>query len=123
MEESPRREFIYWNDDGQLCAVRLKDIKLHFLIQEHTGIDVWNKEFTTLRTPRGFNLRANPFERGDESAAPLEGFTQLYFVVPAQAVVAKWLETFKEFPPRQAPASFNVNDVVEKLTAAASGGR
>ena len=115
-DDWPRQEFIYWTDDGELCGVRLRNIKLNFMIQEHKGIDVWNKEFTKLRTPLGFNLRADPFERGDESAMPLEGFTQLYFVVPVQAVVAKWLDSFKEFPPRQKPSSFNIDEVVEKLT-------
>ena len=122
-KEWPRQEFIYWNDDGQLCGVRLRDIKLNFLVQEATGVDVWNHEFTNLRTPRGFNLRADPFERGDEAAQHLDGYTQLYFIVPAQAVVQKWLSSFKEFPPRQKPSSFNMDDVVEKMTATASGGR
>jgi len=118
----PHQEFVYWNDDGQLCGVRLRNIKLNFLIQENKGVAVWNKEFTKLRTPQGFNLRADPFERGDESAMPLDGYTQLYFVVPAQAVVSKWLESFKEFPPRQKPSSFNIDDVVEKLTAPQNSG-
>lgn len=118
----PRQEFIYWNDDGQLCGVRLRNIKLHFLLQENTGIEVWNREFTKLRTPRGFNLRADPFERGDEAAQSLDGYTQLYFVVPAQAVVNKWLSSFKEFPPRQKPSSFNMDEVVERLTSPQGSG-
>ena len=121
VKESPRKEFIYWNDDGQLCGVRLGPIKLNFLIQDHKGLDVWKKEFTNLRIPDVYNLRADPFERADESAMPFETSNQLYFCVPGQAVVGKWLESFKEFPPRQKPASFNVDDVVEKLTAAAAG--
>ena len=64
--------------------------------------------------PKVFNLRADPFERGDESVYQL-ATGQLFFVVPAQAVVAQWLETFKQFPPRQKPASFNLDEVMEKL--------
>jgi arylsulfatase A-like enzyme len=105
VKNSPRREFIYWNDDGQLCAVRVGDLKIHFLINENKGRDVWAREFTNLRIPLVFNLRSDPFERADESAMIFETSNQLYFIVPAQAVVSKWLETFKEFPSRQRPAS------------------
>jgi hypothetical protein len=121
VKESPRHEFLYWNDDGQLCAVRVMNIKMHFAIQEHKGLDIWKREFTTLRLPLVFNLRSDPFERADESAMPFETSNQLYFTVPGQAVVAKWLESFKEFPPRQKPASFNIDAVMQKMTEAAKG--
>jgi hypothetical protein len=42
----------------------------------------------------------------------LEG---IYLLVPAQAIVGKFPMTFKEFPPRQSPASFGVDQVMEKL--------
>jgi arylsulfatase len=115
--EAPRRDFVYWNDDGQLCAIRVRDIKMHFLIQEHIGLDVWSREFTNLRIPKVFNLRTDPFERADESGMPFETSQQLYFIAPGQAVVAQWLQTFKEFPPRQRPASFNIDDIVQTLAA------
>jgi len=118
----PRQEFIYWNDDGQLCGIRLKDIKLNFLQQLAKGLDVWTTEFTNYRIPRAYNLRSDPFERADESAMPFETSNQLYYIVPAQAVVAKWLSSFKEFPPRQKSASFNVDAVVEKIMDAAAKG-
>ena len=53
---------------------------------------------------------------------PFQTANQLYFIVPAQAVVARWLSTFKEFPPRQKSASFNVDAVVEKIMDAAAKG-
>lgn len=118
----PRQEFVYWNDDGQLCGIRLKDIKLNFLQQLHKGMDVWTREFTNYRIPRAYNVRSDPFERADESGMQFETSNQLYFIVPAQAVVAKWLETFKEFPPRQKPSSFNVDAVVERIMDAAAKG-
>ena len=121
-KEWPRQEFIYWNDDGQLCGIRLKNIKLNFLQQMATGLDVWTKEFTNYRIPRAYNLRSDPFERADESAKPFETSNQLFFIVPAQAVVARWLGTFKDFPPRQKPSSFNVDDVLRKLEDAAAKG-
>jgi arylsulfatase A-like enzyme len=121
VKESPRKEFIYWNDDGQLCAVRVGPIKIHFAIQKHKGLDIWKREFTTLRLPLVFNLRSDPFERADESAEPFETSNQLYFTVPGQAVVAKWLESFKEFPPRQKPASFNIDEVIRTMEDASRG--
>ncbi len=66
VKDGPRREFLYWNDDGELVAVRFQDWKVVFKAQESTGIGVWRDEFTTLRVPKLFNLRADPFERGDE---------------------------------------------------------
>ena len=117
VRESPRHDFVYWNDDGLLCAIRVRDIKMHFMIQEAKGgTAVWEREFTNLRIPRVFNLRSDPFERADESAMTFETSQQLYFIAPGQVVVAQWLESFKEFPPRQKPASFNVDAVVQKLS-------
>ena len=121
-DQWPRQEFIYWNDDGQLCGIRLKDIKLNFLQQLGKGLDVWTREFTNYRIPRAYNLRSDPFERADESAMPFETSNQLYYLVPAQAVVAKWLQSFKEFPPRQKSASFNVDAVVDSIMDAAAKG-
>ena len=43
-------------------------------------------------------------------------------MVPAQAYVAKFLESFKEFPPRQKPGSFSIDQVMESIQAAAKGG-
>ncbi|CAH1692841.1 Arylsulfatase [Hyphomicrobiales bacterium] len=115
-KESPRRDFLYWNDDGELVAVRIADWKVVFKAQEHEGIDVWRREFTNLRAPKLFNLRADPFERGDSSMEYEKWFfDRSFIVVPTQAVVGKWLESFKEFPIRQKPASFNLDDVMRKM--------
>jgi hypothetical protein len=96
-KESSRKEFIYWNDDGRLCGIRLRNIKLNFLLQYHKGVEVWSKGFESVRIPRAFNLRNDPFERAEESGLPFQTVNQLFFIVPAQTVVARWLSTFKEF--------------------------
>ncbi|WDZ75102.1 arylsulfatase [Ensifer adhaerens] len=115
--DGPRREFLYWNDDGELVAVRVQDWKLGFKIQENTGFGVWQREFTNLRIPLVFNLRADPYERGPESFEYDRWMAERAFlVVPSQALVAKWLESFKEFPIRQKPASFNLDEVMDKLS-------
>ncbi len=62
--EPPRKEFVYWNDDGQLVAIRVNDWKSVFLEQDNKGIGVWSGQFTDLRIPKLFNLRSDPFERG-----------------------------------------------------------
>ena len=122
VKESPRKEFVYWNDDGQLVAIRYDDWKAVFLEQDNRGIGVWQGQFTDLRLPKLFNLRSDPFERGDESILYNKWLADRAFVqVPLQSLAASWLESFKEFPPRQKPASFNLDEVMRKIEAAGKG--
>jgi arylsulfatase len=124
VKESPRQEFLYWSDDGDMLAIRVKQWKIAFKIQENTGIGVWRREFTTLRAPMLFNLRSDPFERGPESMEyDTWFFNRAFVVVPAQAIVAKWLSSMKDYPIRQKPASFNLDEVMQKLTAPQTGSK
>ena len=117
VKESPRKEFLYWSDDGDLFAIRVQNWKISFIEQYHTGFDVWKKGFEHLRIPNTYNLRADPFERGTESPWQVDWQAKRAFLlVPSQAIVAKWLESFKEFPIRQKPASFNLDEVMRKLS-------
>ncbi len=121
-EESPDTEFLYWSDDGDLFALRHKDWKVVFIENNHTGIDVWQQSFTRLRMPKLFNLRADPFERGDSSFMYNDWFAHRAFVIaPAQSVVANWIQSFKEFPIRHKPASFNLDDVMQTMENASNG--
>jgi len=116
VKEHPRKEFFYWSDDGQLTGLRVDEWKVVFLEQRHKGMGVWSEPFSVLRFPKLFNLRADPFERGDESILYYKWAADRMFVmVPAQAIVAKLLESFKEFPIRQKPSSFTVEDAMDKL--------
>jgi arylsulfatase len=116
VKEPPRKEFFYWSDEGQLLAMRYENWKIEFMEQRAKGFAVWSDQFTSLRMPKLFNLRSDPFERGDESILYYKWAADRMFVlVPAQAVVGKLMETFKEFPIRQKPSSFSINDVMEKL--------
>ena len=118
-KESPRKDFLYWSDDGDLLAVRLNQWKISFKEQDHTGLDVWKRDFTNLRALNLYNLRSDPFERGPESFAYGQWMMERAFlIVPSQAVVGKWLASFKEFPIRQKPASFSLDAVMEKLMTA-----
>jgi arylsulfatase A-like enzyme len=120
-KESPREGFLYWSDDGDLMAIRARQWKVSFMEQNHTGIDVWKKDFTNLRAPTIYNMRSDPFERGPESFEYTRWMAdRMFLIVPAQAIAAKWLESFKEFPPRQKPASFSLSTVMEKMTERAA---
>jgi arylsulfatase A-like enzyme len=115
-KESPRPGFLYWSDDGELLAIRIKEWKVTFEEQRNEGFKVWTDPFTKLRAPSLYNLRSDPFERGDESILYHKWFADRMFVmVPAQAIVGQWLETFKEFPPRAKAASWSIDRVVESL--------
>jgi arylsulfatase len=117
VKESPRKEFLYWSDDGDLMAIRVNQWKLAFKEQHNTGLDVWKREFTNLRAPNIYNLRSDPFERGPESFEyGMWMADRAFLVVPAQAIVGQWLSSFKEFPQRQKPASFNLDAVMRQLT-------
>jgi arylsulfatase len=97
-KESPRKDFLYWSDDGDLLAVRISEWKISFKEQDHTGLNVWKREFTNLRAPNIYNLRSDPFERGPESFEYGQWMMERAFlIVPSQAVVAKWLDSFKEY--------------------------
>ena len=115
--DSPRQEFLYWSDDGDLVALRYQQWKVAFKEQNNTGFGVWEREFTNLRVPALYNLRTDPFERGPESYEYAKWKVDRVFVlVPAQAMVAKWLDSFKEFPIRQKPSSFNLDEVIQKMS-------
>ena len=115
----PRSSFIYWSDDGDLMAIRYNQWKVIFKEQEHTGLDVWQREFTNLRVPYLINLKSDPYERGPESILYDKWMVDRAFVqVPIQAFAAQWLASFQEFPPRQKPASFNLDEVMRQMSEA-----
>ena len=116
-EKGPRREMFYFTDDGSLSALRYGDWKLMFTEQRAHGMDVWQEPFVTLRFPKLFNLRRDPFERADWESGAYEKwrFERIYALTPAVAYVAKFLGTFKEFPPRQEAGSFNLDQVLKSL--------
>jgi len=120
---SARDEFFYFSDDGDLLALRYKRLKIHFMIQEATGIDVWRHPFTTLRAPIFFDLEVDPFERGQEGMGYNDWwYRRSFLAVPIQNIVGKTLMTFKEFPPRQKPASFTIDQAMEALTRGTAPG-
>jgi hypothetical protein len=107
------------SDDGDLLALRINQWKISFKEQEHTGLNVWQREFTNLRAPRIYNLCTDPFEQGPTSFEYGKWMAErMFLIVPSQVVVGQWLATFKDFPIRQKPASFNLDEVMQKLSSA-----
>jgi len=123
-EKWPRREFFYFTDDGDLAALRVDDWKVMFLEQRAEGFDVWAEPFVALRLPRIFNLRSDPLERAIHESWGYQKwhFDHAFMLVPAQAIVQKFMGTFAEFPPRQKAASFSVDSADAKLTEATTSG-
>ncbi len=115
-KEGPRKGFLYWSDDGDLMAMRVNQYKIIFSEQTATGLEVWRQPLTKLRIPRMFDLRADPFERGEEGYGYTEWFIEhVPLQYAAQAVAHQWLESFKDFPPRAKSASFTIDQIVEAL--------
>ncbi len=117
-DKSERKEFFYFNDDGDLVCARYENWKIVFEEQRAPGtMRVWAEPFTPLRLPKLFDLRADPYERADITSNTYYDWflSQPYLLFAAQAEVEKFLKTFKEFPPRQRPASFSIDQMVAKM--------
>ena len=116
--ESPRKEMFYISDDGELVAVRYEDWKCVFMEQRARTLMLWAEPFVPLRVPKIFNLRRDPFERADENSNTYWDWVldHAFILMPMQGYVGQLIESFKAFPPRQKPASFNLDRVMEELT-------
>jgi len=114
---SKRLEYFYWTDDGNLAGLRYERWKLAFLEQRSEGLDVWQDPLVVLRFPKLMDLKADPFERAQSDAGDYVRWRveHAYALIPAQAYVAKHLATYLDFPPRQKPGSFSMDQVLEKL--------
>jgi arylsulfatase A-like enzyme len=122
VDKSPRESFIYCNDDQQVVALRYDNWKLVFSEQRSPGtLELWAEPFTGLRVPKIFNLRTDPFERADITSNTYYDWLidHVYLLVPAQAYIGEFLQTFREYPQRQKAASFNLDDVLRKLQESA----
>ncbi len=122
VDEGPRREMFYFSDTGDLLNLRYNKWKIVFAEQRAEGMDVWQEPFVFLRLPKIYNLRTDPFERADHESIGYERWRldRTFLLVPAQVYVGNFLSTFKEYPPRQKPASFSIDQVLEKLQTGGS---
>ncbi len=117
-QRSPRREYFYFSDDGELLCMRFENWKFVFAEQRAQGtLRVWAEPFTMLRLPKMFDLRADPYERADVTSNTYYDWVldHAFLLVAAQGEVTKFVSSFRDFPPRQRPASFSVDQILENL--------
>ncbi len=125
VEKSPRPGMVYFSDDGDVLGMRFDNWKLVFMEQRVPGtLQVWADPFIPLRVPKIFNLRTDPYERADITSNRYWEWMieNAYLVMAGQPLMAEFLATFVEFPPRQKAASFTIDQALEKLEAAITSG-
>jgi arylsulfatase len=123
-KQSPRDGFIYFDDDGNLVALRVGNWKMVFMEQRCEGtLRIWADPFVALRVPKLYNLRTDPYERADITSNTYWDWymNKAYMIMGAQAIVGSFLETFKDFPPRQKAASFTIDQAMDKLQSSFAG--
>ena len=117
-KESPRNAIMYFSDDGDVMAVRVGDYKFNLAVQRADKMQAWAEPLVKLRVPLIYNLRRDPFERADFNSNTyfdwmVDHIPQMYLM---QAVVAAQIDNFIKFPPRQKPASFNLDAVLAQVS-------
>jgi len=123
VKASPRNEFFYVNDDGQVVAVRYSDWKVVFLENRGEAFGVWREPFTELRVPLLFNLRRDPFEKAQHNSNTYNDWflDRAFVIVPIQGMAARFLQSMKDYPPSQTPGSFNLEKIQKQIEAGAGG--
>jgi arylsulfatase A-like enzyme len=116
-KQSARNAIMYFSDDGEVIAVRVGDYKFHLAVQRANQMRQWAEPFTKLRLPYIMNLRRDPFEKAEFNSNTyldwmVDHVPQMYEM---QAVVASEIAGFAKFPPRQKPASFNLDAVLAQV--------
>jgi hypothetical protein len=124
VKENPRKGFLYWSDDGDLMALRVGNWKCTFMEQRAHGLACGRSRSCRMRVPTLYNLRSDPFERATEDASMFYDkwkADRAFLLVPAQAIVAEFLQTFKEFPAAAAAGELQHRSGARESTASASG--
>jgi arylsulfatase len=118
-KESPRKFFFYMSDDGEVMAVRSGDWKMVVGEQRAQQMRVWMEPLAKLRVPLIFNVRRDPFERAQHNSNTYYDWlmSHAFMLYEMQALVAGQIEDFTKFPPRQKPASFNLDEVMRQVQA------
>jgi arylsulfatase len=122
-DASPRHEFFYVNDDGQIVAIRYDDWKAVFLENRGQAFEVWREPFIELRVPLLFNLHRDPFEKAQHNATVYNDWMleRAFVVVPMQQLAGRFLMTLKDYPPSQTPGSFNLDKIQKTIEKSAGG--
>jgi arylsulfatase len=118
VKKNPRPGFLYWSDEGDLMALRFGNWKIHFAVQRAEGVDAWQEPLIPLRLPMLMNLRTDPFENAEVCADVYYKkwrADRVFMLAPAGALVAQYMQTLMEYPPRQSPEHWSPGAVMEKL--------
>ena len=122
--ESPRKMFFYFSDDGDVLAIRYQNWKVVFVEQRCQGtLAVWFEPFTRLRGAKMYNLRTDPYEFADVTSNTYYDYVMrhAYLIYGAQAMAAEFAATFKEFPALQKPNTFTIDDALATMSAPMAG--
>ena len=119
-KESPRKEFIYVNDVGEIVAARLFDWKVVYMENRAQTVALWREPFVELRAPLLFNLRRDPFEKAQHNSNTYNDWwlDRVYIITPATEMVGKFLMTFKDYPASGTAGSFNLSKMQKQIEAA-----
>ena len=117
VKDSPRNEFIYVGDDGDVMAIRVGDWKAHYLENRAHQLQVWREPMVHLRLPLLFNLRRDPFEKAYQNSNTYHDWMidRAYVLGPMQMVASRFLMTMKEFPPSQAPGDWSLQSLEKQI--------
>ncbi len=124
VKDSPRKEFIYVGDDGDVVAIRVGDWKAIYLENRAEQLQVWREPFVHLRLPLLFNLRRDPFEKSQHNSNTYHDWMidRAFVLVPLQAVASKFLMTMKEFPPSQKPGDWSLDSLEKQIKGMTTAG-
>ena len=119
-KESPRQEFIYVNDIGEIVAARVRDWKVVYMENRAEAMPLWREPFVELRAPLLVNLRRDPLEKAQHNANTYDDWwlDRVFLISPATDVVGKFLMTFKDFPASQTAGSFNLSKMQKQIEEA-----
>jgi arylsulfatase len=124
-KESPRDNFFYISDDGDILAIRMGDYKVVLMEQRATRMMCWFEPFVKLRGVKIFHLRRDPSERADDNSNTYWDWVldHAFIIYQMQALVAQQIDNFVKYPPRQKPAAFNLDEVMRTLQDTSSGAK
>ena len=125
VKESPRHEFFYVGDDGNMMAIRVDDWKATYLENRAHQLQVWREPLVELRMPLLFNLRRDPFEKAYENSNTYHDWMidRAYVLGPMQFVASKFLMTMKDYPPSQVAGDWSLKSLEEQIKSMTVGGR
>ena len=117
VETGPRQVFVYHNDGGMPVCLRMGDWKLVYAENRAQTMALWAEPEVTLRLPKIFNLRRDPFERADHNSNTywdwvIDKAPRVYL---GSAATTQYLQTFASYPPSQRPDSWSIDKLTEQF--------